>query len=530
MASVYVAPASRRRIGSLFSRQTVKRRAFPYLIFAVSAGLYLLPFMKLLLQGTDEGTLAVGAVRVVHGQAFARDFFEVIGPGTFYWLALFFKLFGVTFFAERICLFVTSLGTALAMYYLSRRVCKRFAIVPVLLLAGTYFGMLWPTVSHHVDSNCFALSSVLCMTIWRDKHATWLLLLSGVLAGATTCFLQPKGVLLLLALIVWLWIQSRRGQAKLSSLWALMFGYASIGATVLLYFWSRHALWDLLNVSAIWPSKHYGAMNVVPYAQGIFAYYWDHWTSTAVGGSWTVIVAAILIAPFVLVAALPILLPLLAVFAERNCERPEILLYWLCGAGIWLSEFHRKDISHLVFGAPLLIVLCVYYLQEYRVKIAEWALPALAVSAACLAGFNFLLALSAHSISTRVGTVAVFNSDPILTLLNEKVAPGEEIFAYPYCPMYYFLSATTNPTRYSLLMYNYNTSSQFEEVVRALEDRKVTYVVALDANIQEAAFKALFPALKPMRHQDLIIEPYLDSHYELVKDDGQMRLLKRRAN
>ena len=68
--------------------------------------------------------------------------------------------------------------------------------------------------------------------------------------------------------------------------------------------------------------------------------------------------------------------------------------------------------------------------------------------------------------------------------------------------MYYFLSATTNPTRYSLLMYNYNTSSQFEEVVRALEDRKVTYVVALDANIQEAAFKALFPALKPMRRQD----------------------------
>ena len=56
--------------------------------------------MRILLPGDgDEGLLVSGAVRIVHGQVFARDFFEVVGPGTFYWLALFFKLFGVTFVA-----------------------------------------------------------------------------------------------------------------------------------------------------------------------------------------------------------------------------------------------------------------------------------------------------------------------------------------------------------------------------------------------------------------------------------------------
>ena len=80
--------------------------------------------MRILLGNGDEGLLVSGAVRIAHGQVFARDFFEVVGPGTFYWLALFFKLFGVTFVATRICLFVTSLGTALAMYFLSRRICK----------------------------------------------------------------------------------------------------------------------------------------------------------------------------------------------------------------------------------------------------------------------------------------------------------------------------------------------------------------------------------------------------------------------
>src|ERR1700733_5940601 len=113
-----------------------------YLLYTLFACLYILPFMRLYMQGTDEGILDNGAVRIIHGQVFARDFFEVIGPGTFYWLAAFFRLFGVSFMATRICLFLTSLGTALLMYFLSRRVCERYRILPCLLLAGTYFGGL----------------------------------------------------------------------------------------------------------------------------------------------------------------------------------------------------------------------------------------------------------------------------------------------------------------------------------------------------------------------------------------------------
>src|ERR1035437_1666372 len=94
-----------------------------YTAFTVCASLYLFPFMRVVLSGSNEGTLVVGAVRILHGQVFARDFFEVMGPGSFYWLAAFFKIFGVTFLAERICLFITSLGTGLLVYFLSRRVC-----------------------------------------------------------------------------------------------------------------------------------------------------------------------------------------------------------------------------------------------------------------------------------------------------------------------------------------------------------------------------------------------------------------------
>src|SRR4029077_16907702 len=126
-----------------------------YLLYALCACLYILPFMRLYMLGTDEGTLDYGAVRVIHGQIFARDFFEVIGPGTFYWLAAFFKLFGISFLTTRICLFFTSFGTALLMYFLSRRICARYSTLSPILLAATYFGGLWPAISHHVDSNFF---------------------------------------------------------------------------------------------------------------------------------------------------------------------------------------------------------------------------------------------------------------------------------------------------------------------------------------------------------------------------------------
>ena len=392
--------------------KATKRGYLPYLIFALCAALYLFPFMRLLLQTPPEGLLVYGAVRIVHGQVFARDFFEVVGPGTFYWLALFFKLFGVTFAATRICLFVTSLGTGLAMYFLSRRICSQYQILPCILLAGTYFGALWPTISHHVDSNCFALLSIVCIVAWQDRRKLGLLFAAGALAAATTCFLQQKGVLLLLALLLWLWMQHRLRSTRLLSLGTLAAGYTSVVALTLVYFWTQHALWDLFYANLLWPTQHYSAVNVVPYAQGIIRGCWDHFVVAKTGFRWTIVTASVLIVPFLFVAVLPALLPALAARSIRNRVQPEIVLLWLCGIALWLSEFHRKDIFHLVFGSPLLIILCVYYLQQYRAKVAELALQVLAITATCLAAFNLFLALSAHPMTTRVGSVAYSKTFP----------------------------------------------------------------------------------------------------------------------
>jgi hypothetical protein len=484
----------------------------PYLVFTLCAGLYLFPFMRLLLHRTDEGILVEGAVRTLRGQLLGRDFLEVVGPGTFYWLALFFKLFGVTFLASRVCLFVSSLGTALSIYFLSRRVCHSYQVLPCVLVFATYFGVVWPAVSHHVDSNCFALLAVVCMVLWQNVGKSWLLLAAGALAGAATLTLQPKGILLLLAFFIWLWIQHRRQSVPLTALVWIVCGYAVVVGLMLGYFWSRGALGDLIYVNVVWPSHNYGPAFSVHYG----AYLLDNFTRWIVpmhGMNWTIGMATVLVIPFLFVAVLPFVLICLGVWHGFRRAPQEIVLYWLAGTALWVSEIHRKDICHLVFGSPLLIILCVFYLQAHRNRAFSLAIQVLTITSVCLAAATLMSVLVARPVATRVGQVRMSAYDPVLTAIDQHVQPGGELFIYPYAPMYYFLSATTNPTRYSVLYYNFKIHSRasFDEVIQTLTQHRVKYVW-WDRSAQDE-LQILFPGADLKGN---IFERYLKAHYRAV--------------
>lgn len=519
------------------ARPAYDARCFRYLRFTLCASLYLLPFMRIPQLGLDEGSVIYAAVRIVHGQVYARDFFEVMGPGTPYWLAGYFKLFGVSFLATRISLFLTSLGSGLLMYFLSSRVCERYKWLPCLLLASAGFGAFWPGISYHVDGNFFALLSIACAVLWQDKRWKVLLISAGVFAGLTTCFLQPKGILLLVAMLIWLVAQRHGGAVSASAFGLVMGGYLSVAAIVVGYFWSQSALGSLVYANVVWPSRNYGTVNAVPYGQGIIIWYWDRYLTMRSAFIWPfswagVALAAILIAPLIFIASLPALMPLSALWAalagriKWRIVTQETVLYMLCGTALWLSEIHRTDINHLVFGSPLLIILCIYFLDANRNWYSVNVLKLVMIVAVCLAVFNLLGVLTAHSVMTRAGSVAVFKDDSVLTYMNTHFVSGAEAFVYPYHPMYYFLSSTTNPTRYSLLMYNYNTPEQFREVVSELERKRVRYVV-WDTGF-EAKTAGVFPGSSPKDSKDRIVEPYLESHYKLLENDDGVWIMERK--
>jgi hypothetical protein len=225
--------------------------------------------------------------------------------------------------------------------------------------------------------------------------------------------------------------------------------------------------------------------------------------------------------PFIVVMGLPIVLGA-AIASKRLRFDPITLPYWICGGAFWLSEMHRKDIAHIVFGSPLLVILAFFYVRSMRRRWIALALQLVAISSVVLCLLNPAVAMVAkHQTSTRRGVLYnAFHENAVLEFLNANVNPGEPVLVYPYAPLYYFLSAAENPTRHSILMYQINTEAQFRSVIESLESREVRYVV-WDRSFP-LWIRKWFPNYRIPPDKDLIIEPYLQQRYRVIggKADG----------
>lgn len=504
------------------------RKYAPYVIFTVCLSIYLYPFSRLFLGG-DQGTVVYGAVRVMDGQVPLRDFFEAIGPGSFYWLALFFKVFGTRFLAIRISILLTSLSISGLMYYLSRRLGSEYASIPAVLFLATSFGPAWPANTHHQDSNLLALLAFTSVLGWVGKQRPWMLWVAGILAGLTTMCLQPKGICLFVSFLLIVFF-FRRTPGVASLCW-LAGGYLAVLVAVGLLYWRINGLEDLVRVGILSPLTHYSRINAVPYGYEIGKRYWKGW-ATALGmvapRAVAFCAAGFLVVPLLFVAALPAIAASFITLRRNDRFNSVVLTYWISGAALWVSEIHRKDITHLVHGSPLLLIPCFYHLAQERNKVVTCILQLVCISSFALAASNWLMVLARQTtITTRRGDFYAIQSDPVVGFLEAHVKPGEEIFAYPYCPQYYFLSATKNPTRFSLLMYNYNTASDFDEAVTSLEKHNIRYVI-WQREFERLA-KVGFPAYHLPPKNQLIMEPYLAERYRLIECVGGFDILERRT-
>lgn len=487
------------------------RRHRNLLIFSGLAALYLLPFMTFY----QAALLESGAVRLMHGAVFARDFVEDEGPGSFWWNALFMRVFGADFFGARVCLFVTSLGSGVALYYLARKVCQRYAWLPAVTLIATFFGGMWPLMSYHTDSTLFGLLAVVCVVRWWERRSGLWLWAAGAFAAFTTYTLQPRGAYLYGAVVVWLAVLYLRKQISLRPILAITGGYAASMGIGVLYFWSQGALWDMIYDNYIWPMTSYSHVNDVPYGFGTMKD-WRLFSHPVHGNYFFSVLAPVFTAPYFFIDALPFLLVILAALRWRDTLRPMILLFLFCGGAFWVSEIHRKEISHLAIGSPLFLVLFCYYLLESRTKMAEVALQLLAICSVSLATFNLMMMAGTHPMHTRVGTVRVYKSFPVVKYLEEHTHPGEYIFCFQYCPSYYFLDQTPDPTRFNMITYGYYTKAQIEEAIREIDRHKVKYVVWQGGQALKDLYH-LLPGSDKRPPYGFLMDDYLHAHYHQVK-------------
>ena len=105
---------------------------------------------------------------------------------------------------------------------------------------------------------------------------------------------------------------------------------------------------------------NYGPAATVHYAS-LISDYFKHWVVPVHGINWTLGMAAVLVIPFLFVAAIPVLELCLGFKHGIRNIGTEITLYWLAGSAFWLSEIHRKDISTLLLD-PRCWLSCVSFI------------------------------------------------------------------------------------------------------------------------------------------------------------------------
>jgi hypothetical protein len=494
-----------------------------YLAIGTLAALYQLPFVRVLLRIGDEGILVDGAHRVLHGQIPSRDFFEQMGPGSFYWLAAFFRIFGESIETSRGLLLLTGVALTLLSLHCARRLSTSAAL-PVLFV--TIVGIpVCPGTSHHWDGNLFALTAFATFLAWQHSRRPAALIATGVLTGVCCCILQQKGILMCGALVVTICLLERRHCWRFISILLISFALAPVA--VCCFYLSQGALGDLIYANFLWPATHYEKVNRVQYAFG-FDFYWKtcYLACQSLFGSLLAFLASVVITgPFLVVIALPGLLATAIAVLRRRAFSKVLTPFWLCGAALWLSEMHRPDLGHLVFGCFIwFILLCALF---GKVRFSHIPAFLLALSLIVWGSLNLMSALQATTrIETRRGVIYGFKGDPALAFLIAHTTRGEAAFVYPYSPIYYFLSGTENATRFNAFVYGFNTPDQFGSAIESIESKRVRYIL-WDTFVTEKTIVRWLPAYIQPAQKDQIMENYFHSHYHQVGLEGDFRVMKR---
>ena len=154
----------------------------------------------------DDGTVAQSALRVFEGQLPHRDFAEVYTGGLSFLHAAAFRLFGVSLFSLRICVFLFFLAWIPAFYYAALRFTAPLAAGAVTLLAVAWSFPNYPSAMPSWYNLFFATFGAAALLRYLEVRRRRWLFVAGVCGGISiltkvTGAYYIAGVLLFLAFL-----------------------------------------------------------------------------------------------------------------------------------------------------------------------------------------------------------------------------------------------------------------------------------------------------------------------------------------
>jgi 4-amino-4-deoxy-L-arabinose transferase-like glycosyltransferase len=507
-------------------------RAIAASIFAVTVT-YLWIFRRYTSMEPDEGIVLEGAQRILRGEVLYRDFFSYFTPGSYYFLALLFKIFGSSFLVARTALVFFGGVYSTVAYLLARRVCSRMSAI---FVAGIVTLTTLPyrfEVLHNWDSTLWACLAVYCAVRWLESPRWTWAFATGSLSALTCLFEQSKGAGLVLGLgaglaaIVFLDRKRSLWNGTITS--GLAVGVAWPLVATLAYFGAQHTL-SLMLADWFWPLQHYSQANHVPYGY----LNWSDATRHLFFGSGPLqqrAITVLAISPCFVVPALPLAAVALLIYwlvqMWRKREPRAVAAHYVvvCSAlsGLLLSVvIGRADIIHFMYLMPLFALVLGWMMdgrdipgrlfRQVRPLFIAYVLAAFLMFAAP----TLLRTLNApDQIQTRRGVVRVPARDTVVESVQAQVAAGEKILVYPYLPLYYYLTDTASPTRYEYFQPGMHTPQQAQEMLAEISAARVPVVLF------DGSFWAKIPTSWPGTPLSAIVRDpitdYIQREYRMCK-------------
>jgi hypothetical protein len=202
-----------------------------------------------------------------------------------------------------------------------------------------------------------------------------------------------------------------------------------------------------------------------------------------------------------------------AVPAAPGVPKTRAITYLLfCSVALVASTYPRPDLMHLAWVAPVPYVLGAALIS---LALPKWVQIA-AVFTAMLGGTLLLLhlatTLSTVSLATPIGKVRISpeSAEAVQNLL-ERVKPGDSAFIYPYKPLLYFVTQTTNPTRYSYLQPGLMTDQDEQSALADLRRSPPQWVLYL--RLTPESFLRVFPNADRSKLDFQTLESWIDANY-----------------
>ncbi|HKV04589.1 MAG TPA: glycosyltransferase family 39 protein [Candidatus Acidoferrales bacterium] len=455
-------------------------------IFAVTV-LYLCIFRRYTSVDPDEGIVLQGAERILNGEVLYRDFFSLLTPGSYYWLALIFKIFGDSMLVARTALAVYGGIFSVFTYWVARRISPRW-----IALLTAYFVTIaclpWRFMTlHNWDSTLWCCSTVYCaILLLQVPHWGWAFGL-GIFASLTFLFEQSKGAGLIIGLAFGFalaaWMQRSWSWYTTARATALAIGLVCPLALTVGYFAAHRALGPMLS-DWMWAPSHYLTANRVPYGYAD----WNDQERDAMFASGTLterLAVCVAVSPCFFVPALPVIgaasLPHWIISGRKgNVAIDRAVFYTLVSAtvgGLLLSVAGtRASNLHLVYLAPIfyLALGCILDGSDISSALLRRIQPVLTIAlfiSFTAVGMALLVAdrSAGHVVETSRGEVTTRVPDRVLEYTQAHLPPGTRTLVYPYLPLYYYLTDTFSAARYDYLQPGMHTAKQNLEMVHDID-------------------------------------------------------------